>query len=1040
MAQPLADLSPQQWEFLSVLEALAGPASIDLACLLVPLPPGPLFDLLGKTESLGWVIKSGHDHFAIGPNLPAEMRQKMADLNQPDRLARIVDILTSSAWAGTVEPAVMLGLLDKAGRVKEASTLQLELAKQALTARNFAQAQSAFQQALARVRRAGLEADVAGLFISGTLELSNLSFFLGRGLPELEECLHISQELATLVGDRRSHALISLHLGRWYYFSGRRMEALVAFSLGLTEVEELGDDDILAQAAEFTGINFFLQGRHRQALEYLEKAGETSAILEESRMRSPTAVVFVGYCSIYLGQFHRAVGFLDFHWWRALERADLTPATTIRAVLGTALVLLNKKREAFVHLEGAQEEAIRDNNALGLYLARGGMALSHFLAGQTRQAYDLIKLTAREGGQAGLVRQYASPWVLEMLAEFHRLGFSPIPELHYTQMMAKAWDEPNVHLRGVAFRLLAMEKLARGMKGEVVAEDLEQSEKYLLQAGDPLQLSKTKLEKAKLALRANNRPEARRLAQEAWRVLGGYAEDFFPDEFKFLLEKRELEIRREENKRDFIQQYLEMIQELLPGQDQRHILNKLVSATCRLFGAERGALFWFPKGIYIPQPELRAGSNLVREDVQAEEFRPYLNLVLKAFQQKQPLVVRADPATGKPPNAQSRSVLCLPIEARAKVRGVLYLDNSYRRGAFDFVDLGTLQSMARHSNAIIERLLDYLRLKEEWQVLAQEKIHNQEQLEREPMIARDPITLDLLALADKVASSDSTVLILGETGTGKELLARRIHNKSPRRPGPLIVVDSTAIPENLVESELFGYEKGAFTGADQRKIGRVEQAHGGTLFLDEIGELPLVAQSKLLRALQEKTIQRVGGMRPITSDFRLIAATNRHLAAEVAAGRFRQDLYYRLNVVPLTLPPLRNRPEDIVALARHFLDIYSRKYHQTRLSLTPDDEKTIKAYSWPGNVRELRNVIERAVIMSSGTELQLNLPSVIGLVGHDPFSDRPSLDEIQRRYIKHILEQTGGQVGGPGGAAEILGMKRTSLYSRMKQLGMSLKP
>ncbi len=253
-----------------------------------------------------------------------------------------------------------------------------------------------------------------------------------------------------------------------------------------------------------------------------------------------------------------------------------------------------------------------------------------------------------------------------------------------------------------------------------------------------------------------------------------------------------------------------------------------------------------------------------------------------------------------------------------------------------------------------------------------------------------------------------------------------------------MVVDLAAVPEPLVESELFGHEKGAFTGADRQKSGRVELAHTGTLFIDEIGDVPFPAQVKLLRVLQEKSFTRVGGTRTLASDFRLLAATNRDLAKDVAEGRFRQDLYYRLNVVPLRLPLLRERGEDIIFLAKEFLSQYARKYHRVLPDLRDDDIRALMAYPWPGNVRELKNVMERTAILSSGESLQLNLPVSSGIDLEPSFTHRPTMDELQSRYISHVLKMTGGRIGGPGGAAAVLGMKRTTLQARIRKLKINL--
>jgi len=253
-------------------------------------------------------------------------------------------------------------------------------------------------------------------------------------------------------------------------------------------------------------------------------------------------------------------------------------------------------------------------------------------------------------------------------------------------------------------------------------------------------------------------------------------------------------------------------------------------------------------------------------------------------------------------------------------------------------------------------------------------------------------------------------------------------------------VDATAIPENLVESHLFGHEKGSFTGADQMKKGQIELAHKGTLFFDEIGELPLQTQAKLLRALEGKSFQRVGGSRPKHSDFRLVAATNRDLAKEVIAGRFRQDLFFRLNVVAIRLPPLKKRGKDVLFLANHFLKIYTRRYNKGKIVISPRDENRLLDYSWPGNVRELKNIMERAAILSSGDQLDLDLSTGHsigqGLPGMEDYTDILTMDEMQREYIEKVMKRTKGRLSGPKGAATLLGMKTTTLFSRMKKLGL----
>ena len=291
----------------------------------------------------------------------------------------------------------------------------------------------------------------------------------------------------------------------------------------------------------------------------------------------------------------------------------------------------------------------------------------------------------------------------------------------------------------------------------------------------------------------------------------------------------------------------------------------------------------------------------------------------------------------------------------------------------------------------------------------------------------------------QVAPTDTTVLITGETGTGKELVARALHNLSPRRERALIKLNCAALPAQLIESELFGHEKGAFTGAHDRRIGKFELADGGTIFLDEVGELPLDLQAKLLRVLQEKEFERIGGRRVIQTDVRVITATNRVLEEEVAAGRFRADLYYRLNVFPIRLPALRERPEDVEALMRHFLERFTKQMGKPVRGLRERDLRALQQYGWPGNVRELEHVVEQAVIVSQGPFLEFQgfaaaaqkAPATAETGG--PLK---TLKDQERDHILTALHRTGGRVSGPNGAAQLLGINPKTLEARMKKLGI----
>jgi len=293
-----------------------------------------------------------------------------------------------------------------------------------------------------------------------------------------------------------------------------------------------------------------------------------------------------------------------------------------------------------------------------------------------------------------------------------------------------------------------------------------------------------------------------------------------------------------------------------------------------------------------------------------------------------------------------------------------------------------------------------------------------------------------LEQVERVAPTNSTVLLQGETGTGKELIARAIHNISSRCGRPYIKLNCAAIPFDLLESELFGHEKGAFTGAIAQKIGRFELADKGTLFLDEVGDIPLALQPKLLRVLQEQEFERLGSARTHQVDVRLVAATNRNLVDMVKRNEFRSDLYYRLNVFPLSLPPLRGRREDIPALVEHFVEIYARRMDKQIEHIPPETMSALISYQWPGNIRELQNFIERSVILSSGNVLYPPLASLKSAAAAESLG-AITLEDAERDHIRKTLEQTRWVVAGPNGAAARLGIKRSTLYFRMQKLGIS---
>jgi formate hydrogenlyase transcriptional activator len=481
-------------------------------------------------------------------------------------------------------------------------------------------------------------------------------------------------------------------------------------------------------------------------------------------------------------------------------------------------------------------------------------------------------------------------------------------------------------------------------------------------------------------------------------------------------------------------------------------------------GSIRGVMQCDAVGVILPAPEQKGyrlyaldfpkSKGLVAEKmlVSEEEAGP-----LRVLTTREPFVMGkehlASEGEGNLAVREGLQASChFPLIGKNKVLGALSLG---RLGDIPFTvdEVGFLTQVANQVAIAVENALAYGQIAELKDRLAQEKVYLENEirseLKFEEIIGQSASLRSVLSQIETVAPTDSTVLIYGDTGTGKELVARALHNLSSRGKNAFVKLNCAAIPTGLLESELFGHERGAFTGAISQRIGRFELAHNGTVFLDEIGEIPLELQPKLLRVLQEREFERLGGTKTIRSDARLIAATNRDLSAMVEEQKFRQDLFYRLNVFPIRVPPLRERTEDIPLLVRHFVQQFSRRMNKHIDSIPSDTMRALVRYDWPGNIRELQNVIERAVILSTGPALKVSLADL--KVREEPVEGKrlapvpePAegtniqsiLDETERVQILRALQQSKGIVSGAEGAAALLGMKRSTLQFRMQKLGI----
>ena len=509
-----------------------------------------------------------------------------------------------------------------------------------------------------------------------------------------------------------------------------------------------------------------------------------------------------------------------------------------------------------------------------------------------------------------------------------------------------------------------------------------------------------------------------------------------------------------------LQLLLNLTSRITSNLDLREVL-RAISANFREVMRCDGAGIWLP-GEELGTFKLYAFDAPVSKGFAKEELIvtvPEDDPARRAFETMKPMVATVD-EIGWPGGGEGyrlaaaesvKSACFIPLVNRGRALGDLMIVR-LTEGTFTAEDVGFLSQAAGQIAIAIENALAYREISELKDKVAQEKLYLEEEIRSEmnfaEIVGKSSALRKVLKRVETVAPTGSTVLIYGETGAGKELIARAIHDLSPRKSKAFVKLNCAAIPTGLLESELFGHERGAFTGAIAQRIGRFEVAHGGTIFLDEIGEIPLELQTKLLRVLQEREFERLGSSRTLRTDARLIAATNRDLEAMVAEQKFRSDLFFRLNVFPIQVPPLRERHGDIPLLVRHFAQQFSKRMNKTIDTISSATMEALSRYHWPGNIRELQNVIERAVITSTGPVLKVDVADLkiskssfpaekSSAQGSTNGGLRDTLKETERQQILKALKQSNWVVAGPKGAASKLGMKRSTLQLRMSKLGIS---
>jgi len=821
-------------------------------------------------------------------------------------------------------------------------------------------------------------------------------------------------------------ALLKMHQAKFEWYRGRQATAIRLFNEGWSVAQSAENPTTKRYAMTLRLFFFGRQGRYRDVVQAYEESAEP--VNRFPRGKFPNrAIRLLGESLVLCGRVPEGIGMLDGLRETCREIGDTDSLAGVMVSQAYVFRQIGRVKEAIQILKEAKDLPSEKLDADTRYHFLCGYAEAFALEGDYETAVAHIReaMPISYLGEVDLlVHRDACNQICAAMEEDELLRLCGLTS---EQIVQSALKSRNVLVRGMGYLFRARRHMKEGRPAKEILRALMLSVKWLEASGNELQLAKTRLELARIHLTTGDQASAKEVMQKVYKILAPIDQSLIPEDLAPLITDRSV-------KRDFLKEISALGQEIMTIRDNRELVLRILSAINQLTGAERGAIFLVADAGQSPGIRLEAARNLTEEHVGRPGFSSSMEIIRQTIASSNGRIVKLDAQDG------IRSCFCVPMVLTGNVVGALYHDSHYFDCSVEEDDLDVLTFLAGEAAIALDNARAYERIRQLNRQLMDEKQYYEEkdlsQFQFRNFVGKSPAMQRVFGQIRQVAAQDTIVLIQGETGVGKELVARTIQRESHRKDNPFISADCSAFSETLIASELFGHEKGAFTGAQSRRIGRFELAHRGTLFLDEIGNIPMGVQVRLLRVLQTKEFQRVGGMQTIHSNFRLISATNKDLSEEVAAGRFREDLFYRLNVFPITIPPLRERKEDIPTLALLFLRSYSKRMGKLFDSIPKTEMKKLIEYPWLGNVREMQNVIERGVLSSSGSRFRV--PELPGNRYHAPEKEMITLAENERRHILWVLGKTGGKISGESSASQFLGIPHSTLYYRMKKLGIEL--
>jgi transcriptional regulator with GAF, ATPase, and Fis domain len=868
------------------------------------------------------------------------------------------------------------------------------------------------------------------IFIRAVERRASLSLF-HPNLKAIDRFLSLALDMAACFTNLKTQASLQLLIGQNYWMSFQYEKALHHFDQGWEMVGRIKDDALYRRALQLQGLAHWIKGNLSRAIQsYEDSLGKLDSIAADDF--SLLTALQLALCYTQMGMPHRGMGISDSIHNQAKKNRNWPLVSYALTTTGTILLEIRQLENSQAYFEKALALARQERVPMAEVLAGIGLSDIECINEHFDQAAEHFKVLWKIR-KSSWYHTLNTSHVFDAGYRLMRHNMSPVelgPVIDYLYQLKKEQINPLVY---ATIRRLQLHWMEDDKPPQVKIQELLQLKKMVEKSGATLERAKIRIDLARLYLQMNNWPKAEAHSRKAWDFLKSVAKDVFPADMRQLIPPEPF--AKSGRLFDLV---IEMGEAWGSQKNSKQLIIKLINAVSRLTGAERAAIFI--KDGETAELNMVASRNLIPEDIPDATFSQMIDIVRTAADSSDGGIIQREL---EDPEAQGfRRVITVPLMIEeGRSMGALYQDGRFCFTDMDRDGLKLLSALASQIAVSIDRVHAYDKIAR----LQIQTRHEQRQgpdergecLPTDDIIGVSKAVEDLHELIHKVALTQSTVLINGETGVGKELVARAVHHASPRCKGPFICVNCAALPETLIDSELFGHEKGAFTGAIRTKEGRFELADNGTIFLDEVSELPLSTQSRLLRILQEKEYQRVGGTRTLHSDFRLITASNKNLADEVAQGRFRADLFFRLNVFPINVPPLRTRKEDIRPLASHFLKLFCTRYDRIEPDISDSEMEKMQAYPWPGNVRELANMMERAVILGE-PRIKFLAPGPSGTTAEA--GNRPqTLLEIEKAHIRKTITLTHGKIGGSDGASALLGLKRTTLIKRMKRLEITVE-